>query len=358
MKRILCIGIIASISCTACSPGFAPQKNTAGSEGPAGQPQPPNPPSADPGLKICSQLDFSGVAWPTGFQAVERRAMALALNITGSFEGSSGWENLAGNFDGQGISLGLNQQNLGQGTLQPILIAMIDTHATLATDLFSPTHLKTMTAMLNAWSERTLTQTNSLKASASPELFPDLDALSPLDIGFEPSVSIQAARNADSVAWAVATVFQFDRTFKPEWKNSLQAFASTAPYRSLQIEASTEMFERAVEYFFRLNLREIRSLLLMYDFVVQNGGFSSEHLAELKKFDFGNPKASESARLFKLLEIRLLSVRPEFRIDVDSRKRAIISGVGRVHGRTRDLQKEYCYSSTESMRDSSSAVIF
>ena len=152
MKIILWIGIIASMSCAACSPSFQVQPLAAlegASEGPRSPPVTP-PAIPDPSLAICSQLDFSGVTWPGEFESIEKKAMALALNVTGSFEGVGGWENLAGNFDGQGISLGLNQQNLGQGTLQPIFKTMIEENATLAKMLFSAPNLKSITGMVRS----------------------------------------------------------------------------------------------------------------------------------------------------------------------------------------------------------------
>lgn len=46
--------------------------------------------------------------------------------VTGKFEGNKGFANLSGNFDGQGISAGVLQWNLGQGSLQPILLEMLE----------------------------------------------------------------------------------------------------------------------------------------------------------------------------------------------------------------------------------------
>lgn len=45
--------------------------------------------------------------------------------ITGRFEGRQGFSNLAGNFDGMGISAGVLQWNLGCGSLQPMLAEML-----------------------------------------------------------------------------------------------------------------------------------------------------------------------------------------------------------------------------------------
>lgn len=350
MKNILWIGIL-SIGCAACSQGFevttAQKASEAAVETPAPAPTPPHA-AVDVGLNICSQLDFSSVSWPSAFGDSEKRAMALALNITGSFEGVGGWSNLANNFDGQGISLGLNQQNLGQGTLQPIFKKMLTENPGTAKALFSPANLKSLSQMVSTWAASPLIETAAL--SESRPLFPEEAALSSLDIGYEPLVTASASRNSVSVSWAVSNLYQKDgSTFKTDWKQSLKSFAATAPYRSLQIQASADMFDRAESYFSGFGFHELRALLLMYDFVVQNGGFNSSHLAAFKAYDEANPKASETARMLKLLEIRLTSVRPQYRGDVDSRKRAIITGKGRVHSTNRDLQKEYCYLSSDEM---------
>jgi hypothetical protein len=82
--------------------------------------------SVDDGLTICSDLDFQGLQWPDTVPVAMRDPFAAGLNISGSFEGPDGWANLTDNFDGQGISMGLLNQNLGQGSLQPMWIEMGD----------------------------------------------------------------------------------------------------------------------------------------------------------------------------------------------------------------------------------------
>ncbi|MCR8987914.1 hypothetical protein NW801_23270 [Brevibacillus laterosporus] len=64
-----------------------------------------------------------------------REVMAIAsylvrdlLQHSGFFEGHYGYSNLAGNFDGQGISFGIIQFNFGQRTLQPVLKQYISYH--------------------------------------------------------------------------------------------------------------------------------------------------------------------------------------------------------------------------------------
>lgn len=334
-----------------CAPGYSSSAtslalNNSGSD--PGSTATPAP--ADTSLGICSRLDFSDITWPIKLLSNERKALALAFNITGSYEGNAGWTNLSNNFDGQGISLGLNQQNLGQGSLQPLLLDILKNNLGLAQKTFSTTNLSSMTKMLNAYAQ---TNVSSLDFDAgfeisNEELFPHKVHLSPLDImdanDDSALVTIRSTKTDASVAWAKANLFLSNGTsFKTEWKNSFVTLAASAPYRSLQVNAAFTMFSKAIAYFDAFKFRELRSLLLMYDFVVQNGSFSDAHSKQFSDFDKLNPKASETTRLLKLLAIRVTTVRPEYQNDVIARKSAIINGTGVVHGTTRNLPKEYCY---------------
>jgi len=60
-------------------------------------------------------------------RAVDRQAM---------WENGGTWRHVAGNFDGQGMSLGSIQFAAGQGTLQPVLGAMLDRHEALVQSIF------------------------------------------------------------------------------------------------------------------------------------------------------------------------------------------------------------------------------
>ncbi len=108
---------------------------------PPGQPASPPPySSVEPPSKINSNIDFSDIVWPQTMHPFDQRALELALNITGSFEGLESWTNITNNFDKQGMSLGLLSQNFGSGTLQPLLIQMRDKHAGEMSRIFSKEH--------------------------------------------------------------------------------------------------------------------------------------------------------------------------------------------------------------------------
>ncbi len=63
-------------------------------------------------------------------------AIEKAINITGSFEGHAGYENVAGNADGAGLSLGKFHWNIGQETLQPMLAKFINENPEKAREIF------------------------------------------------------------------------------------------------------------------------------------------------------------------------------------------------------------------------------
>ncbi|MFN9067434.1 MAG: hypothetical protein ACK5V3_09410, partial [Bdellovibrionales bacterium] len=92
---------------------------------------------------------------------------------------------------------------------------------------------------------------------------------------------------------------------------------------------------------------ELRFLLLMYDFVVQNGSIGQSHVNIYNNWLRQNPNANQEQKAFALLEARLTSVRDQYKDDVRARKTTIIKGEGVVHKRKRNLPKEYCFSNQE-----------
>lgn len=312
--------------------------------------QPPVVAEPDPVEKICSKLDFQSVTWPSDLSAAEHVYYALALNITGSFEGNVGWKNIAGNFDGQGISLGLMQQNLGQGTLQPLLINMYRRQVSTMLSNFNSSQFNSMKSMLETWlnddimslSSRTLASLD--EGSEEEELFPVGSAFNNLDEGYEEKFDFLAANNnSKSVSWARSTALDSSGNVTATWKKSFQDMAVSAPYRSQQIAASTKYFLKAKAYFTSLGFKELRHLLLMYDIVVQNGSIGEQHLKIYQDWLRSHSKASEEEKALALLEARLTTVKDQYKADVRSRKTTIIKGVGSVHQTVRNLPQEYCF---------------
>lgn len=300
----------------------------------------------DSTLKICSALDLHDIVWPKDFpSSLWNSYFALALNITGSFEGREGWKNITNNFDNQGMSLGLMQQNFGQGSLQPLLIEMFRNYNSVLTNRFTSSDYNALKTMLEQWNGGPLLQSMgvlSQKNLQDGELFPDVAALNKLDIGFV-QVNVNAASaNSQSVQWAVNHLYT-GSNFIARWKKSFQDTAISAPYRTLQVNASTNMFLKAKAYFESFRFKELRSLLLMFDVVVQNGGFTNDDRTAFNAWDAAHSAALEQERALALIEVRLRHVNPTYVADVRARKSSIIYGKGIVHETRRNYPVEYCF---------------
>jgi len=312
----------------------------------SGVQNPAQPGSAEAwkGLSICSELDFKGLTWSKSVEIDERDPFALALNISGSFEGDQGWANLTNNFDGQGISMGLLNQNLGQGSLQPMWIEMRNAALSALQSQFSATNLKSMLGMLSKWEGTVSAAAIDIHDYGYSELDnPDVVAkelgLDPLDL--QEVTSALLARNQTAVNWAKATVYT-GSSFKADWSKSLKAMAASAEYRSIQVRKAEKLHNSALEMMASLKFKQLNAYLFFFDIMVQNGGISTAARNEYKAWAAKNSTLSEEARLKKLLEIRLKSVIPTYVNDVKARKTAIIMGSGTVHGEKRQFEKEFC----------------
>ncbi len=270
-----------------------------------------------------------GFSWPTNMFDFEREALVIALNITGTFEGTEGWRNLTNDFDGQGISMGLMNQTLGTGSLQPLLLRMRNQHRSKLERLFQADHLQSLLSMLSEW--ETTQGANSLSTP-----------LSPLDIDQD----VSAAGNLSalsSVDWARKTVYDAPNQFNPTWKQELQNLAGSPEYVALQIDAAWELHLRALRLHKFMAVHELRTYLLMFDIVVQNGNLKPQDEDDYRLYVKRNPKASAQQRLQKIVELRLRWVKPRFQNDVRLRKTSLINGTGVVHGVSRQYEKEFCF---------------
>lgn len=313
----------------------------------------------------CTRIDFKNLRWSKDLTQKQIDLFATALNISGSFEGQKSWSNLTNNFDGMGLSMGLLNQTLGTGSLQPLLIQMRNQHYEEMRSYFATARFSSLLTMINSWEK------SSGLAKMSDELineklsmgeFSDLNdyelfasneqTISVLD---EPSFAQKSTEglfktsadpNSASVTWAVNNLYT-GSSFKTDWKSELSKLSDSINYRVIQLTAAQKLHTRALFFFNRFKFTQVRAYLLMYDFIVQNGGFYQENIDAYDSYLKSYPKATELEKLNKLLEIRLTRVRTQYVADVRARKSSIINGTGKVHGSNRNLPNEFCYNSTE-----------
>lgn len=344
-RTALLVISIAAGSLSACGGGgFQAASSTAGNQTKAAPVPAPGPTNDE--LKICSNLSLKGVTWPETLTFAQKRSLALALNISGSFEGSVGWKNITNNFDGQGLSLGLLNQCLGQGSLQPLLAKMRDRSRSQLVEILGPAHSASLLGMIARWeSAQKATSLALVDGESLEELMPDGRA-SWMDVLPDGSDGIghQESASGDSVTWAKQTLYtDGGSTFVVAWKRELQAVSADPRYVSIQIEAALKDHARALGYMKALGFKELRSYLTMFDIVVQNGSLYAEDISEYLAALPLSAAVDETTRLKKILALRLRHVVSKYRSDVEARKLSIINGKGVVHQSSRDYEKEYCF---------------
>lgn len=237
---------------------------------------------------------------------LEKPVAYRCLALTGSFETGAGppdcFAGLSGDFDGQGISLGALQWNLGQGSLQPLLQQMADRHRAVLEGVFH-------------------------------EYFPEFLAalLSP---------------PAEQIAWARS--IQDLRRFQvlEPWQGLLKALCRTPEFQAIQVRYAGRLHDRAIELCGEYGLTTERATALMFDIVVQNGSISllvktqiQQDFAQLTGID--DPLAAEAARMRTIANRRAAACRPEYVEDVRRRKLTIAEGKGVVHNISYDLETQY-----------------
>lgn len=357
--------LFVSFSLVACSPpqvakgSNAKAQSSLGSTGPSNPdlsavtppapqapviPASPNSGTLRPSFNLCSVLNFVGIVWSNLLTDTDHSLLTLALNMSGSFEGDSGWVNLTNNFDGQGLSIGILNQNLGQGSLQPMLSEMRDGSFAALENSFSRGNANSLLGMLQKWDGKVVAASVNIRDYG----YSDLDDLTlvAVDLGMSPAElqNIQTAllsRTQDSVDWAVRTLYN-GTSFKSEWRSQLANLAQTAEYRSIQVEKAQRIHNSSLGLMGIYGLHQLRAYLFFYDVVVQNGSLSSRVQADFQTWLQTHARASEVEKLTEILNLRLRTVLARFVADVASRKLAIINGSGTVHAAHRDFAKEYC----------------
>lgn len=314
----------------------------------------------------CSKLDIADLTWPAELALAGQAHLGLALNITGSFEGRSGWANLSNNFDGMGFSIGLLQQNLGMGSIQPLLNEMISLKGQGVNFNMTDAHFQTIKTMVSQWNKDQGFKAATKAFVADDEgfvsaFYDDEAVISQYDANYDAPIleaildtnpmppervyiKSVASANKTSVNWALRTVYRDGgKTFKADWDENLTKMAQSKPYVSLQLKYAMKLYTQAFRYFKSFKLSKLSHFLLMFDFVVQNGGFKQRVLDEYALKLKQTPNMSDQDKVLLILKLRLRDVSTRWQNDVSARKKTIIFSEGTVHGVKRNLKSEYCY---------------
>lgn len=252
-------------------------------------------------------------------RSLGRRTLAL----TGSFETGAPipdcFAGLSGDFDGQGISFGALQWNLGQGSLQPLLRTMLEEHDDTMRRIFGD-RVRVLESVLDAERDEQLSWARSIQDRNRHVLF-------------EP------------------------------WRGQFRTLGRTEAFQELQVQAAARLHQEALELCTEYGLRSERGVALMFDIKVQNGSIPRLVGEEIRRAfdrleergpeeerqgeaDGGQGEADPESRL-EVERMKIVANRraeasnPRWVEDVRRRKLTIAEGRGTVHGRHFDLADQY-----------------
>jgi len=228
------------------------------------------------------------------------------LALTGSFETSEGvpgcFAGLSGDFDGQGISFGALQWCLGQGSLQPLLAEMLQTHEELVKDIFDDN-----TAVLRAM------------------LGEDRD---------------------EQMTWARSIQDRQKSRLHEPWRGQFKTLGRHKAFQDVQVRTAQGLFEQALDMCHTYGVTSERAAALLFDIKTQNGSIKPVVKAQIEN-DFKRLERSaggaddEVARLRIIANRRAEAANPRWIEDVRRRKLTIAEGGGVVHGNRYNLATQY-----------------
>jgi hypothetical protein len=228
------------------------------------------------------------------------------LALTGTFETSMSapdcYAGLGGDFDGQGLSFGVAQWNIGQCTLQPLLAEMLSGHEDVMSAVFG-------------------------------DRLDDLRTM------------LQSPR-AVQLAWARGIQDPVRHVVLQPWKGFFQALGRTPEFQAIQVGQAASIHQAALQLCARFGVTTERAVALMFDIRVQNYSISAASEAAIRE-DFAAipadsaPMDIEVAKLRSIANRRAEASRAEYVEDVRARKLAIANGAGTVHGVVYDLERQF-----------------
>lgn len=235
-------------------------------------------------------------------ESIDYRCLAL----TASFETGKGipecFAGLSGDFDGQGMSLGVLQWNFGQDSLQPLLKEMLDQHEEAAGQIFQA----------------------------------DLSVLrQALDSGKE-----------ELMAFVRSIQHPLEHYIYEPWRGRFKSLGRTIEFQKIQVKHAQLLYQSAVDLCSIYGLWSERAVALMFDIKVQNGSISSlvkaQILSELKSMPTDLPENEvEVQRMRIIANRRAEAANPRWVEDVRARKLCCANGEGLVHGVRYDLGQQY-----------------
>jgi len=251
------------------------------------------------------QALFDGAPLPE--PAILREELAYrCLALTGSIETGMPvpdcFAGISGDFDGQGLSFGALQWNLGQESLQPLFREIAQEHPALLEDLCQ-------------------------------DYYPELKA-------------VFTSSKEEQLAWVRSIQDQRRFTLAEPWQGLLKSLGRLKEFQAIEVRHAGRLFAKASELCREYGLWSQRAQALMFDIKVQNGSISALVKSQILS-DFDRLGAAlgreqlEEERLTIIANRRAEASNPRWIEDVRKRKLAIARGEGMVHGQYLHLADQF-----------------
>lgn len=230
----------------------------------------------------------TGETWLRLVQTASPPIFERCLQLTADFEGH-GFQKVAGNFDGAGLTWGIIGFTLKHGEIQSILGKVRQSYPALLDQAFG-----------------------SLK---------------------EELARVLTLSRTEQIEWAsgISIGSQKYRIEQP-WEDAFRTLGNFSEVQQIQLECAGKYWQTAMRDAERFQLETELGIALCFDIAVQNGGidFGDEERRIRKWFD-NNQGASERDRRLLIADVVAENSRTQYIEDVRQRKRTIAEGEGRVH---------------------------
>jgi hypothetical protein len=225
-----------------------------------------------------------------------------SLALTGAFETSQPppdcFAGITGDFDGQAISYGALQWNIGQGSLQPLLLKMDEENPEIVEEIFAD-HCSEFREILQSPHEQ-------------------------------------------QMEWGRSIQDPIRLVLREPWRGLFKSLGRNKKFQQIQVQAADRLYDAAQDLASDYDLKSERAVALMFDIKVQNGSIYSYVREQiLRDFDQLPDDEGEEERLIIVANTRAEASNPRWVEDVRNRKLTIARGEGVVHGMHYNLEEDY-----------------